>query len=317
MHNFVFYIVLFFANSLVAQTWFQGGVGSGYDFNDTLYCSIDANNLFSRSTLQGNGFNSNTASYCTLGGNVMFQSTDSVSGFDFSMVSLCVSNNQNVLFTSSIINSGGNFSEASLCSTVANQTPFRGLDGSGYKSILGTCLIPLPIELLVFEAVPDGDKVWLYWSTASETNNSYFIVERTTDLQYWNDIIEVEGAGFSTELLEYEVVDDFPEEGISYYRLRQVDFDGEFSYSQIRKVEFKANQSVGLFAYPNPAKDIITIVGDINVFSVYNIMGQRIAGKISVISQDNKVTKLNVSNLSSGVYVLKTNSGDFCKFNVE
>ncbi len=315
---FIYLLILPFT-SLTSQVWFQGGSGSGVSSNDTLYCSVDSDNIFSNSTSLGSGDDFSIVSLCSSGGGVPYQSTDSVSGFSFSEANFCDANGQLSIFTSSVENSGFNFSSVDLCNSNADRTPFRGLDGSGFKSIYETCIIPsvpLPIELLSFEAIPNDDVVNLFWSTASEINNSYFIVERSKDGYYWNDILEVEGAGNSTVIIEYEDTDYEPLLGLSYYRLRQVDFDGEFTYSSIEVVNFENETKNSIIAYPNPAKDIITFVGNINDYNIFNMIGQNVQLKVDLLSNENGLLKLNIGSLSSGVYILKTSNDQICKFNV-
>jgi len=305
---------------LQSQVWFQGGTGSGVALNDTLYCSVESENIFSNSTSLGSGADFSFVALCSAEGEgVAYQSTDSVSGFSFSEAYFCDIDGQNSIFTSSVENSGFSFSSVDLCNTAADRTPFRGLDGSGFKSIYETCIIPtvpLPIELLSFDAVQNEENVSLFWSTASEINNSYFIVERSKDGVYWNDILEVEGAGNSSTIITYQDIDYEPLLGVSYYRLRQVDFDGNFSYSKIEAVNFEEQYDNTIIAYPNPAKDMITFTGNIDQYAVFNIIGQNVQLKINSLGKENSLLILDISNLSSGVYVLKTKDNKTCKFNV-
>ena len=321
MKYFIYlYLLIFPFSFLTSQVWFQGGTGSGVSLNDTLYCSVDSDNIFSNSTGLGSGGDFSIVNLCSSGGEgVAYHSTDSVSGFSFSEVSFCNLDGQLSIFTSSIENSGFDFSSVNLCNTSADKTPFRGLDGSGFKSIYESCIVPsvpLPIDLLSFEAVANNSSVNLFWSTSSEINNSYFIVERSKDGYYWGDILEVEGAGNSSTILEYEDIDYEPLQGTSYYRLRQVDFDGEFTYSQIEAVNFKNDNQNAIIAYPNPAKDIITFVGNIDSYMIYNVIGQNVQLEVNFLSKENSLLKLDVSRLSSGVYVLKTKDNKTCKFNI-
>ena len=85
----------------------------------------------------------------------------------------------------------------------------------------------LPIELLTFTGEPYNDDVLLEWSTASEYNNNYFFIEKTYDGVKWEKIKEVNAAGFSTVKMDYITIDENPRNGLNYYRLTQVDFDGQ------------------------------------------------------------------------------------------
>lgn len=102
---------------------------------------------------------------------------------------------------------------------------------------------PLPIELLYFKASDHSDHVLLSWATASETNNDYFTLERSADMQQITVIGYKQGAGNSTKTLSYQFIDFHPLDEISYYRLKQTDFDGSFDYSAWVSVMPEAKQS--------------------------------------------------------------------------
>lgn len=91
---------------------------------------------------------------------------------------------------------------------------------------------PLPVELIHFDAVPENQVVNLNWTTASELNNDYFLVQRSRDLNTTETIATVRGKGNSTQLNNYASVDASPYTGVSYYRLKQIDFNGDFEYSE-------------------------------------------------------------------------------------
>ncbi len=94
----------------------------------------------------------------------------------------------------------------------------------------------LPIELVSFEATAQEKEVALTWVTASELNNDYFTVERSADGSSWEVVLTKQGAGTTTQRTEYNALDSRPLAGLSYYRLKQTDFDGKFSYSSIQSV---------------------------------------------------------------------------------
>ncbi len=110
----------------------------------------------------------------------------------------------------------------------------------------------LPIELLSFDAVPENGKVNINWSTASEENNDYFTIERTPDSHTIEQIARQKGAGTTVQQQDYSAVDEHPLSGISYYRLKQTDFDGKFTYSDWKKVDFNQSGAGQLNLYPNP-----------------------------------------------------------------
>lgn len=115
----------------------------------------------------------------------------------------------------------------------------------------------LPIELLNFEIVKNESKINIQWSTASETNNDYFSVEKSKNSFDWTVVKIIPGAGNSTVTKKYETVDAEPYSGISYYRLKQTDYDGKFSYPAIKSIMNEAQPVFNI--YPNPAIDQVTI----------------------------------------------------------
>ena len=104
--------------------------------------------------------------------------------------------------------------------------------------------VPLPIELLSFRGTTDNVKNYLYWSTASETDNHYFTVEKSTDGIIYKMLKVVMGAGNSTQLINYSYIDDTPENVINYYRLKQTDVNGNSSYSNIISINNSPTKKV-------------------------------------------------------------------------
>lgn len=110
----------------------------------------------------------------------------------------------------------------------------------------------LPVELTSFTAKADKENVVLNWQTASESNNEGFEVEHSTDGREWTYIDFVNGQGDSDEVNNYAFVDEKPVAGHNYYRLRQLDFDGLYAYSDVVGVKFD-NRALEIF--PNPVKN--------------------------------------------------------------
>ena len=110
---------------------------------------------------------------------------------------------------------------------------------SAYVTI--TVVNGLPIELLYFSGVEYGRVNNLYWSTASENNNDYFNIEKSIDGKVWVVINKQDGAGNSTNKLNYSFVDNDVERTINYYKLKQTDYDGRFKYSEIISIDNRMN----------------------------------------------------------------------------
>lgn len=170
--------------------------------------------------------------------------------------------------------------------------------------------LPLPIELLNFDLEVFDNKVQLNWQTASEINNDFFTIERSIDGINWEAVNEVDGAGNSTSLLAYVSLDEKPNFGISYYRLKQTDFDGNFSFSEVRSVNIQIlkNQN-SLEIYPNPAQNQITITGsetELDQLKICDILGVNIIDLTKFTSNNGSKLVIDLSNLNTGMYYIKT-----------
>ena len=166
----------------------------------------------------------------------------------------------------------------------------------------------LPITLLSFDATLT-DKQWvaLDWKTASQIDNAYFALERSSDIKDWEEIGRVDGAGTLLETKAYTYMDKKPLSGIAYYRLRQVDFSGAFSFSPIRSVNINENNNT-VILYPNPTQDILFIQGAIDLKSqieLYTTSGQKVNHSLKIIAQDGDLTKIDCHTLAGGTYLLK------------
>ncbi|MFK7786007.1 MAG: T9SS type A sorting domain-containing protein [Crocinitomicaceae bacterium] len=167
--------------------------------------------------------------------------------------------------------------------------------------------VNLPIELAEFDvSAVDNESVELDWMTASEQDNDYFLVQRSTDMENWEVIDEVKGAGNSSEPIYYRSIDMTPEVGISYYRLRQVDFNGDFSFSGIKAVELFADEVVQV--YPNPSSGDIFVEGnefEIETIQVFDLYGKEV--QVERVYSTGKC-RLLMTNLPRGVYLVRSRS---------
>jgi hypothetical protein len=177
---------------------------------------------------------------------------------------------------------------------------------------------PLPISLLEFNATPLVDAVGLTWLTASELNNDFFTIERSTDGFTFESIHKESGAGNSNQMLNYSWVDHSPILGMNYYRLKQTDFDGTSTYSTIRSVNFNepntANNS-WVNVYPNPANDgqVYLSFGSIEssevLVSICNMVGQ-VVQQQSGNNQSGQTMNISINELPVGVYTIYIQNRD-------
>ncbi len=170
----------------------------------------------------------------------------------------------------------------------------------------------LPVELINFEAELVDGQVNLRWITASEVNNDYFIVERSADAINWEELSYVNGAGNSTNTLNYMDVDPSPLSDVSYYRLKQVDFDGTSTLSDIRLIRNTMNKEV-VMVYPNPINQNEDFFIEVGGFSEANLRieildvgGKKIYEAPLLIVKDGSHSKHHIDkNLNSGLYFIR------------
>lgn len=190
-----------------------------------------------------------------------------------------------------------------------------GLPLAGFDTESGTigpdvtfciCAV-LPLELLSFEAVEMGTMVELNWTTSSEINNDYFSVERSTDGVNWESIGVKAGAGNSAVSIDYTEYDENPHQGVSYYRIKQHDFDGTWTISNIESVNFEGIEIIT--AYPNPGSEIVNVVINSSEsaeasITLFDSQGKRIKDDIYTFEKGFSTIVLDVTQLSSGMYHL-------------
>jgi len=182
--------------------------------------------------------------------------------------------------------------------------------GSGFSGFAaGIKIDPLPIELLNFNAtLLENRTVQLNWSTATEINNDYFLVERSINGTNWESILQVDGAGNSIQTIDYIEFDYNIGSGVTYYRLKQVDFDGGSAYSIVRSVNFKLNDNE-IIVYPNPTNGLITIKGsekELNNLQILSVLGQNITNQVELNIVSKNEIDLNLGALSKGIYFIRT-----------
>jgi hypothetical protein len=179
---------------------------------------------------------------------------------------------------------------------------------------LNPAVSPLPIGLLGFSGNCDGNTATLKWSTATEKDNDYFTIERAKDGVNYHVLDIGDGAENSVKTLNYSFIDLNPIEGISYYRLKQTDFDGKFKYSASIVVQCD-NKLLEVQVYPNPVTNELTVEmpgnNEFVNFEIINSMGA-IIYKGSFIEK----TTIQTSGFAAGIYVIKfanTYSSEFKK----
>lgn len=177
-----------------------------------------------------------------------------------------------------------------------------------FTSNCGPACIVLPVKLMSFTAESKGNYNQLKWSTSTEVNNDYFVVEASKDLIDFNEVGRVGGGGNSNIILNYQFNDNTVFEEVIYYRLKQVDFDGAFTYSDIVAVK-KINEGE-IELYPNPAKEVLyidinSVKQDVYTIKYINVLGAIVQEKI-IVSEGSSTYQANeFKQLETGIYFIQ------------
>lgn len=160
---------------------------------------------------------------------------------------------------------------------------------------------PLGINLKDFNVVKAGQDVLVHWETTNEYNNNYFTIERMTDNENWEVLGTVKGSQNSVEDVLYKFYDKTPyKRGVSYYRLKQTDFDGAYFYFDPKAIDF-SNDELRIFPQPAGNELIIEWSGFNGEVSIYSLLGEKI---FLPITKEGISYKLDTSHISSGVYAI-------------
>lgn len=199
---------------------------------------------------------------------------------------------------------------ASTVNTADNTLTIISLDGFSYWTAAEAGTTVLPIELLYFEVeCSDGELLEFSWATASELNNSHFEIQKSIDGQSFETVYTVNGAGTSNSVLHYEIALD-KDNSEAYYRLKQVDYDGQFTYSDLVYPNCSASASklTEVKIYPNPfTSEIFIDLGEQNttdlIIEVRNSLGVLMLVDKIEEQNSNHTLRLN-SDLPAGLYVI-------------
>jgi hypothetical protein len=178
--------------------------------------------------------------------------------------------------------------------------------------ILDTACIPLPIDLISFDVtLVKANNVLITWSTAKEQNNYAFYIERSQNSINFETIAEIKGNTESNSVIEYQYSDHLVNDGIFYYRIKQMDINGEITYYPIKSIDNIDNSEYFLNTYPNPANNFIyletNLTGEIKItlLDAYGriVLENIVTNNTAVLSKG-----IEMSELSSGIYFLIASS---------
>ncbi len=166
--------------------------------------------------------------------------------------------------------------------------------------------VPLPVNFIMFDVKKEANKIKLVWNTASEINNYGFNIEKSNEGDNFQKIGFVKGNETSNEISTYSFIDENPENGMQYYRLKQIDFDGKNTFSPIKSIKYENEEITSVNLFPNPAQDFVNIngleIGD-NV-EVFDLKGKSIS-KLSNFNIQAINLRLSLNGISNGLYIVQ------------
>lgn len=326
------------------------GVGANYCFSSTAGTAWASSSVTGGTFVSGNGPSTYTDSYipagtylpmqtfnsligCPLNGSWTITVTDNLAsdnGYIFNWdINFSAALLSAASFTPTIVSQGWGAAPtlSSTGATTANVVPtnqgapcfsYSVTDNFGCtytqpQCITVNCGTSLPIGLVSFEATAlDNNSVRLNWETSSEQDNDYFTIERSlSGADGWKEIAIVGGAGNSETPNYYSAMDNMPLSGVSYYRLKQTDYNGQIRIHEMESVYIDVAGMGDLVLFPNPATDLVTVKGDLvslSTFKLLNAMGQDIRMNVTSYKQGDGTLVLDISSLRSGVYLVKNGS---------
>jgi hypothetical protein len=201
------------------------------------------------------------------------------------------------------------FHMPSVVNAAANTITVTGIEKFSYWTISDSLNSPLPVELISFSATLSGDVVALTWTTATEINNAGFTIERSQDTKTFESIGYTPGAGNSNMLISYNFIDSEPLPSISYYRLRQTDYDGAFKFSKLVSVINKGASYVHQVFVPSDGSlSFVTSSQEGNLsIEIMDISG-KIVYSTNFYNETSSVHTMNIPQMSKGIYLLRVYS---------
>lgn len=184
----------------------------------------------------------------------------------------------------------------------------RGMNGIAALGT-GTSISPLPIELLSFTGYPEGNANRLNWVTATETNNAFFTLERSADGASWQALERQSGAGTTSERHDYQALDQHPPVALTYYRLRQTDYDGANSLSEVIAIHNRLDQRIA-YGYPNPVANQLHVhraerQEEDLIIEIDDVCGHCIRRETIHVANGETELTTQVGQLSNGTYYLR------------
>jgi hypothetical protein len=204
------------------------------------------------------------------------------------------------------------FNDVNVLTPSVNIANFKFLMNDGYSTfsfddiVIQEGNIVLPIELSKLETKPTQNSIFVHWQTATETNNHYFDIEHSLDAKAYNTIGQIKGHGTKLTTTKYAYEHTTPSVGNNYYRLKQVDFDGTFTYSPIISVDFDGKRK-GIALQSNITDALLQVDSDSDIAVAYRLVDMM--GKVVKTGYIIGNSTLDISALQANFYVLKLETG--------
>jgi poly(3-hydroxybutyrate) depolymerase len=192
-------------------------------------------------------------------------------------------------------------------------TDVVGASGSAVTGV--TVMAALPVEFAYIKAKRNGSENVLQWGTASEQNSDYFIIERSDDGKRFTTAGNIPAAGNSSIAKDYTYTDMKTSASDTYYRVKEVDKDGKFKYTQVVLVS-GGSRNAGVQMYPNPVQDNLDIVLNSGIKGSGRIVVYELTGRAlreQAIEKNDRILDavVNMSNLAAGLYIVEVKIGDY------
>ncbi len=159
----------------------------------------------------------------------------------------------------------------------------------------------LPVEFTYFNAVKEGDMTQLSWATSFESNNEGFYLEKSTDGKFFQEFSFIVGEGDASEEITYEALDRDPSQGVNYYRLKQVDFNGNERYSEVEMVDFRKTDGI-IVGYNSTRNELlITSEKELQSIEIFDMAGVRVYKGAFERNENEKA--INLSAQQTGHFV--------------
>lgn len=295
-------------------------LGAGQTLTPNVYCLGAASSLNGNLTLDAQGdpnaifiFKINGAFSTVVMTNIILANSASICNI-YWIVNGQFTLGDNSVFYGTVINDGAII----ILNNAYMEGRLLSVAGAVYLNsniIDNVCSVALPIDLVSFSADCKNQKAHLSWTTAKEVNNDFFTIERSNDAKLWEEIGKVDGSGNSSSILNYSFIDDKPSLNSSFYRIKQVDFDGKFNHSNTINLKDCKNKISDIEVFPNPTNGTLNIsyndaTDKFISISIYNSLGELIyystnqESTIDLIGEKNGIYILHI-NMASGLTVTK------------